>query len=73
MIDSELAFKKLGFMGRFQIVSFLHVVHLCQSLICEDKLHHKYTSRNGCDFGGFKQSLYKQNMYAAFLLPYSML
>ena len=27
MIDSELTFKKLGLMGRFQIVSFLHVVH----------------------------------------------
>ena len=30
MTDSELAFKKLGFMGRFQIVSFLHVVHSCR-------------------------------------------
>ena len=27
MIDLELIFKKLGLMGRFQIVSFLHVVH----------------------------------------------
>ena len=27
MIDSELTFKKLGLMGRFQKVSFLHVVH----------------------------------------------
>ena len=27
MIDSELTFKKLGLTGRFQIVSFLHVVH----------------------------------------------
>ena len=27
MIDSELTFKKLGLMGRFQMVSFLHVVH----------------------------------------------
>ena len=27
MIDSELTFKKLERMGRFQIVSFLHVVH----------------------------------------------
>ena len=27
MIDSELTFKKLGLMGRFQIVSFHHVVH----------------------------------------------
>ena len=25
MIESELAFNKLGFMGRFQTVSFLHV------------------------------------------------
>ena len=29
MIDFELTFKKLGLMGRFQIVSFLHVVHSC--------------------------------------------
>ena len=27
MINSELAFNKLGLMGKFQIVSFLHVVH----------------------------------------------
>ena len=27
MIDSELTFKKLGLMGRFQIVFFLHVPH----------------------------------------------
>ena len=27
MIDSELAFNRLGLMGRFQIVSFLHVVY----------------------------------------------
>ena len=27
MIDSELTFKKLGLMGRFQIVSCLYVVH----------------------------------------------
>ena len=27
MIGSELAFNKLGLMGRFQIVSFLHVVY----------------------------------------------
>ena len=27
IIYSELTFKKLGLMGRFQIVSFLHVVH----------------------------------------------
>ena len=27
MIDSELAFKKFGLKGRFQIVSFLHFVH----------------------------------------------
>ena len=27
MIDSELAFNKLGLMGRFQIVSSLHVVY----------------------------------------------
>ena len=27
MIDSELAFNKLGIMGRLQIVSFLHVLY----------------------------------------------
>ena len=27
MIESVLAFNKLGLMGRFQIVSFLHVVY----------------------------------------------
>ena len=27
MIDSKLAFNKLGLMGRFQIVFFLHVVY----------------------------------------------
>ena len=27
MIDSELTFKKLGLMGRFQRVSFFYVVH----------------------------------------------
>ena len=30
MIDSELAFNKLGLKERFQIVSVLHVVYLCK-------------------------------------------
>ena len=62
MIDSELTFKKLVPMDRFQIVSFLHVVHSYSFVsLSFAEISDIMNAHQEMDeiFGGFKQSLCK--------------